>query len=195
MRFGSDIEIGVNFHACLRERGKVVPGSLREGHNVFTNTGNDWIAHLVVWDAIGAPDVPVTSRRLRYMGLGTGTQFEDASVTALATPKELATGVYLGDINGHAFPAPKEVRVFREFTHTEISINPSDVIPITEAGLFVDVFPVSLLGGTDDQAIGPSDTTLDVTAIFNSPVAYKTFEVINKTQDFILEIKWDLRIG
>lgn len=177
---------------------KEVPGSRREMHNVFTTTGRDWLAHLVVWSGIGTgiggTDVPLTQRRLRWIGVGTGTQGEVEGVTALNVPVEVdEDGNFLAALQGFSFPAIKQVRVFKEFNTTEISTSLSPVVPVTEAGLFVDVFPVSAIGGTDDSAVGLEDTTLNRLVQFNAPVAYKTFDVINKTQDFNLEIRWEFR--
>jgi hypothetical protein len=93
---------------------------------------------------------------------------------------------------GYVFGDP-QVRVFKEFSTTEISTSITPVVPITEAGLFVDIFPVSANGGTDDSAVGFEDTTLSRLVQFNAPVAYKQFDVINKTQDFNLEIRWEFR--
>jgi hypothetical protein len=176
-----------------------VPGSRREAHNVFTTTGRDWLAHLCVWGGVGTgpggADVALTQRRLRWMGVGTGTtQLEVEGVTSLETPVPVdESGNYLAPIQGHTFPAVKQVRVFKEFSTTEISTSITPVVPITEAGLFVDIFPVSANGGTDDSAVGFEDTTLSRLVQFNAPVAYKQFDVINKTQDFNLEIRWEFR--
>ena len=104
-------------------------------------------------------------------------------------------GKYLAPLQTHDFPAVKQVRVFKEFSTTEISTSIAPVVPVTEAGLFVDVIPVSALGGTDDSAVGAEDSTLNRQIQFNAPVAYKTFDVFNKTQDFNLEIRCELRFG
>lgn len=195
-RHNEDIQVICNFRACLRDpvSKRVVPGTERVAHNVFTDVGRDWLAHLVVWSTIGSPDVPVTNRRLRWIGVGTGTQLEQASVSALNEPVEAdEDGNYLLPLQTHDFPALKTVRVFKEFTTTEISTSTNPVVAVTEAGLFVDVHPVSSIGGVDDSAVGLEDTTLNRQVASNALVAYKTFDVINKTQDFNLEIQWELR--
>ena len=182
-------------HPVTREE---IPGSRREAHNVFTTTGRDWLAHLAVWSSIGGgpggSDVAVTNRRLRWMGVGTGTQAEVEGVTSLVTPVQVdLAGNYLAALQAHDFPAVKQVRVFKEFGQSEISTVSSPVVPVTEAGLFVDVIPVSTIGGVDDSAVGAEDSTLNRLIQFNAPVAYKMFDVINKTQDFNLEIQWELQ--
>lgn len=199
MRWVSDrIGIEANFEARLFERGKYVWGSLREGHNVFTTVGRDWLAHLSAWQTVGGGgDVPFTNRRVRWMGLGTGTQLEVEGVTALNAPTPVTTGVYLGAVQEATFPTTTSVEFVKEFGTGEISL-PGDGLPIvavTEAGLFVDVFPVSTNGGVDDSAVGAGDTTLNVLFATNAPIAYHTFEEINKTVDFSLVIRWTLIFG
>lgn len=193
-----DINVWCNFLARLIDpkTRREVPGTRREAHNVFTTTGRDWLAHLVVWSTIGSPDVPVTNRRLRWMGVGTGTQLEVEGIVSLDTPVEVdESGNYLAAIQTYEFTAVARVRVSKEFSTEEISTDSNPVVPVTEAGLFVDVFPVSVLGGTDDTDAGSEDTTLNRTVANNAPVAYRTFDVINKTQDFNLEIRWELNFG
>lgn len=200
LRHREDIHIECNFLARLLDphTRKEVPGSRREAHNVFTTTGRDWLAHLVIWNGIGTgpggADEAATQRRLRWIGVGSGTQLEVEGVTSLDTPVAVdEAGNYLAALQTHDFPAVKQVRVYKEFKETEISTPLNPVVPVTEAGLFVDVIPVSSIGGDEDSAVGLEDSTLNRTIAANAPVAYKTFDVINKTQDFSLEIRWELR--
>lgn len=188
------IEVRGNFVALCTERGKYVQGSKREGHNVFTTTGRDWLAHLVPWATIGTPDVAYTQRRLRWMGVGIGTQLEVEGVTSLDTPTLATATEYLVPLQFASFPEPKAMTVIKIFGPTEISHSGFGPIPVTEAGLFVDVFPASTFGGTEDGDLLPTiDTTLNPIVAANAPVAYKTFEAINKTADFNLEIRWTFR--
>lgn len=191
LRTSDLIEVRGNFRALCRDRGKYVRGTLREGHNVFTTTGRDWLAHLAAWETIGGGgDVPFTARRVRWMGVGTGTQAEVEGVTSLDTPVEVTTAIFLAAIQTTDFPTTTSVRFFKSFSTSEISLIASPIVPVSEAGLFVDVFPVSTKGGVDDSAVGGGDTTLNPASSVNAPVAYKTFEVINKTADFSLVIEW-----
>ena len=196
-RFVEDITVESNVWIRLTERGKYVTGSLREGHNVFTTTGRDWLAHLCAWQSLGTPDIPFTQRRVRWCAVGTGSQPEVVGVTQLAVPTPATHGIYLSAVQTADFPAIQQVTFYKEFAEAEISL-PDDglaVVPVTEAGLFVDVFPVSTAGGTEDAANGAFDTTLNPASAFNSPITYKTFDVVNKTIDFKLEIQWSFRFG
>lgn len=185
------IEISCNFKLELRERGKLK--QTRDGHNVFTDTGRDWLSKLSAWSTIGSPDVPYTNRRVRWIGLGTGVQAETAAVSALQTPAQITTGIYLGAIQATNILTATSVEFVRDFSTSEISIPllGLNVVPITEAGIFVDVQPASTSDGVDDSAAGGvTDTTLDTSLQTNAPVAYKTFEAVNKTVDFSLVIRW-----
>jgi hypothetical protein len=155
------------------------------------------LAHLAAWQTLGAPDIPFTQRRVRWAAVGTGTQPETVNVTQLNTPALVSPGIYLGAINGAEFPALQRVRFFKEFTESEISLPGLGlpVVPVTEVGLFVDVYPASTGGGVDDAATGAFDTTLNPATATNPPVSYKTFDVISKTVDFKLEITWDYIFG
>ena len=196
LRLKEDFQVESNFWAALvlPKTRRVVKSSIREGHNVFTTVGRDWLSRLVVWNVIGSPDQPVTSRRLRWMGVGTGTQLEVEGVTSLVAPVLVdQSGHYIAALQTYDFPATGRVRVYKEFSTGEISTPGNPVVAVTEAGLFVDVFPVSTLGGSDDSAIGGENTTLNRSTQFNAPVAYHTFNAINKTADFNLLIRWELR--
>ena len=192
-----DIGIKSNFYACLRNGGKLVPGSVREGHNIFTSTGRNWLSKLVAWYDAGATDQPHTRRRVRWIGMGKGSQLETESVTTLAVPALITSAYYLVPIQSVEFPTSTSVRFIKEFLLNEISFIGSPVT-LTEAGLFVDVNPANTGANTDgseDVANDPGvvDTILNPSLSINAPVAYKSFEPLTKTIDFTLEIRWDFR--
>jgi len=190
------IEIESNFHAVCRDRGKKVPGTEREGHNVFTTTGRDWIAHLLAWATIGTPDTSFTNRRVRWMGVGSGSQLEVEGVTSLDIPVLATATDYLIPIETVEFPSPGRItQIFSEFRQDQLTFPPYTVVSVSEAGMYVDVFHVSTQGGIEDSPVSAFyDTTLNPTIGSNPPIAYHAFEVINKTADFILEIRWELRV-
>lgn len=201
----ANIHVEVNFFATLRDRrtGRVV--DRRERHNVFTDVGRDWLAHLVAWSTLGDPDSPVTNARVRWMSVGTGlTQLEESSVIQLEVPTRIDdSGNYLVALQASEYIAPASpsgrpaMRFKKEFSGLEVSTVTNPVVPISEAGLFVDVYkadapPVGIGGAVDVPASG-LNTILDPTFATNSPVAYARFEPLTKTQDFIFEILWDFR--
>jgi len=200
-RQGIDFELKGNFSALLRERGKIVPNSRREGHNVFTITGRNWLSKLISWQTIqGYPpgDVPFTHRRIRWIGVGVGSQFEVTTVTSLVTPTLITATDYLVSVDHilTEFPTSTSVRFYREFGATEISLVPGPPIIVSEAGLYVDVNRWDFdpgEGGTEDAQAPGELTTLDPQVGTNPPVAYKAFEGIPKTQAFTLEVRWEFR--
>jgi hypothetical protein len=187
------LEVEANFSALMRERGKIVPGSRREVHNVFTNNGRSWLTDLVGWSALGDPDVAKTHRRVRWIGVGTGLTFtEDAETDRLEVAAKVNSSDYLAAIQTTEYPPEISpgTRFIKEFGTGEISIATNPVVPISEAGLFVDT--LNLFGSADSAFPGLS-TMLDPTDAANSPVAYARFEPVTKTQDFVLEVRWDFR--
>lgn len=197
-RLNSDIIVVCNFEAFMRCRGKLVPDSLREGHNVFTVTGRNWLSKLVAWQTIGGyTDVPYTQRRVRWIGMGTGTQLEAPTVSSLYQPVLATTSDYLVPIESIEFPTSSSVRFIREFALTEITVTNTPVA-LTEAGLFADCNPAEPGNdndGYEDVAAeaGVVNTVLNPSVGSNPPVAYKAFEALTKTVDFTLEVRWDFR--
>jgi len=197
MRFPEDIRAIGNFYAHLREGGKIVPGSRREGHNIFTTNGRNWLAKLVSWYATASTDVPFTNRRVRWLGMGRGSQIEATTVASLAIPVLATTTQYMVPIQAVEFPTATSVRFIKEFLLNEITLSATPVV-ITEAGLFADVNPANAglpNDGSEDAAQDPGnvDTTLNPSVGTNPPVAYKAFEPLTKTIDFTLEVRWDFR--
>jgi len=184
----------VNMFALMRERGKIVPGSRREGHNVFTVTGRNLLSKLCAWQTIGSSDVPYTQRRIRWIGVGVGSQLEVSTVSQLVQPTPASGTYHLAALNApQTFPNSTSVEFSYEFSTSEVSTGGASVA-VTEAGLFADIAPASSSDGTEDVAAGgPTDTTLDPETADNPPVAYKAFEALTKTPDFTLEIRWIFR--
>jgi hypothetical protein len=197
MRVTSDIQVVGNFEALMRCRGRIVAGSKREGHNIFTVSGRNWLTKLISWRTIAVNDIPYTHRRIRWIGMGKGSQLEAPTVAALADPVLASSAQYLVPLQIVEFPTSSSVRFIKEFTLGEITVSNTPV-GISEAGLFVDVNPAepgNLNDGYEDAAYTPGlvNTVLNPAVATNTPVAYKAFEGMTKTVDFSLEIRWDLR--
>lgn len=196
--FKEDILIEGNIRVLMRCGGKVVSGSKREGHNVFTSTGKAWLSKLMAWSTIAGTDIPYTNRRVRWIGIGSGTQLESANIATLAVPELTTSTSYLAVLDSVEFPSTGIVRFIKEFGLSDISILGSPV-RVTEFGLFADVSPALLGAGNDGSEDAPHDagvvdTTLNPGLSVNTPVAYKSFEAITKTVDFTLEVRWDFRL-
>lgn len=183
----------------LRERGKIVPGSHRESHNIWTNTGREYLALHQTIDtrpppAGWIPGVPNRSLPFRvdnigYIGVGTGSQVEDVSVLRLVEPAPYAAGEFLAAIQSVSFPltpSSTSVEYHLLFTEGQISLSTPSMVMVSEMGLFTDGDPSSYRGSL------PRDTTL-ANATRQAPVAYKTFEPVGKRQDLELEVFWTIR--
>lgn len=185
------------FSAVCRERGKIVPGTRRAGKNIVTLAGREFYARVGSYSSYS----PLTKARtdgIRYIGFGTGTTPEVSSVTHLVTPiaydlsgggggtflAELAIPTYPFQVSGSFGTA---VRYTREFSETELST--SSAVNLTEAALFTDGSPTSspvpFTPGTRDRTLSQ--------ALVQAPNAYKSFEVLEKTPNFVLQIAWEIR--
>jgi hypothetical protein len=162
----------------MRERGKIVPGSRREGHKIWTNTGKEFLAMLMSYET--GPSTPYRSDRNAYIGVGTGARVEEAGVLSLATPVAYATGLFLAPIDIPASfpltPTRTTVRYHRAFADNEITLSPGTVY-VTEIGLFTDGDPAS-----------------SFTPGSQAPNAYKAFEPVGKTDALELDVSWEIRL-
>ena len=173
----------------MRERGKIVPGSHREGHNIWTNTGREFLAMLMSIET--APSTAFRSDRVGFIGVGTGSQVEDAGVIALVQPIEYATNLFLAFLDTPPtfplLPTRTTVRYHRLFTESEINLGGGDVT-ISEIGLFTNGDPNAFPAynpGSRDRTIGAAGS--------QAPVAYKTFDPVTKKDSLQLEVSWEIR--
>lgn len=191
------VQIEGFFRAVCRERGKLVYGTRREGKNIWTLTGREYLAQLMSYSFYGTsahgagganPDLPARDDRIRYFGFGTGTQPEVASVTALVTPIAFDGGTtFLAQVGLPTYPlSPSRTTVSYSRTYLETELSAIGTVNLTEAGLFTDGAP------TSSYAPKTRDVTL-VNAAAQAPAAYKTFEPLKKTQNFTLDAIWEIR--
>jgi hypothetical protein len=172
----------------MRERGKLV--TRREGSNIWTLTGREYLAELIALQSRN-PRTLFRSDRVAYIGMGSGVQAEVSNITSLVDPVVYKTGEYLASLAAPAtFPSSgtttsnTATRFVREFSTGELSLGYNVVI--TEAGLFTDGDP----DNDWDTASTPTDFSA---AAGRAPVAYKSFEPVTKTTQFTLRIVWDVR--
>ena len=174
---------------CLRERGKIVPGSRRDGHNIWTNTGREYLALLM-----SLRNVSNTFRKdaIAYIGVGTGATLEDVNVLSLVNPIAYEPSTYLAALEiAPTFPLTPTrttVRYKRTFTEDQITLSPGTV-NISEIGLFTNGSPTAL---PTAYAFGTRDVTY-ANRMAQAPSAYKTFEPVPKTAALQLEISWEIR--
>lgn len=178
----------------LRERGKIVPGSRREGKNIVTLAGREYYARAGSYSSY-VPLIKARQDAVRYIGFGIGTTPEVSSVTNLVSPIAYdvsSGGLFLAELTLPSYPLQTSgsfggtVRYSREYSETELSITTS--VDISEAGLYTDgspsSTPIPFTPGTRNLSIAQASS--------QAPNAYKTFEPLKKSQNFILQVIWDL---
>lgn len=172
---------------CMREGGKIVPGSHREGKNIWTNTGREFLALLM---SLQSPGTKFREDSVAYIGVGTGSHVEDASVTALGNPVAYTSGLFLASLDVPPTfpltPTRTTVAYHRVFADNEITLSPGSTVDISEIGLFTNGDPAQ------NNAPGTRQTDL-AHASLQAPVAYKTFEPVGKTSSLELEVTWEIR--
>jgi len=72
-----------NVRITIRERGKIV--GRREGHNVWVDLGEKYLAEVISLSAFG-PDTPERDDRLKYVGLGIGGAEQSLFTIASSPP-------------------------------------------------------------------------------------------------------------
>lgn len=169
------------------ERGKVV--ARRSGRNVCTLTGREYITERIALSAAN-PRTPFRNDCIGYIGVGTGSQAEVSSVSALVEPVPFSAARFLAALDAPPeFPAESSrtaVTFSRAFGYGEISVG-GITVDVTEAGLFTDGEP------TADWSL--EDLDVSAAAMSRAPMFYKTFEPITKTADRILRFSWEVRIA
>jgi len=157
-----------------------------EDDNVFTDVGRNYLASLISYSTFSqtpGTNEPSSSKRrydgVRYIGVGTGTQLETSSVSALVNPVAYnAAGDYLAQIVApNELPGTGISAVFqRIFGVNEISL------PAT-----VNVSEVALYPS------GPESSPLAVSSGIHPPIAYKTFVPVPVTTDFLFSVRWEIK--
>jgi hypothetical protein len=169
-----------------RERGKIV--ETREHSNVFTTTGKEWISQLMSYSSY-SPLTGARNDRIKYIGIGTGSQPQVPSVSALITPISFDGTNFLAQLNIATYPltvSKVQVQYSKMFDLTELSVSSS--VYVSEAGLFTDGNPNS------NFAPGTRDISL-LNAAQQSPAFYWTTDPLLKSQDFTLEILWTITVS
>ena len=197
------VEVRSNVRIVGRERGKVT--FRREGHNIWLNTGREWMARAVSYESLD-PDVPLDNQRIKYMGFGVGgtRQFgqsrlvdapydvyagtnnqtdQNPAVTRLERPVRISggEGAYPGTALDRwvaAVQAPPEFPTAATARYRRIFTRQE-----ISYGNFLSL-PLSEIGLFLSGAV--------VNNYLNVPVAYDTFDTISKTQAVAIEVTWDL---
>lgn len=182
----SVVEVHGWVRMVLRERGKKI--TEREGHNVWTNTGREFLSQRMTLD-LANPSTTLRTDAVAYIGVGTGSQPEEPGVLQLANPVEYDQGLFLADIRAVEFPiypVRTTVEYRRVFDENEINLLGTTVL-VSELGLFTNGDPNA------NPAYGFGTRDRGVASFAAAPVAYKGFEPFGKTSAMQLETYWQIR--
>ena len=133
---------------------------------------------------------PFRRDSVAYIGVGIGTtQLETAGVLALLTPQRYTPTDFLAPLDVPPTfpltPTRTTVRYHRTFAEDEITTTSGMKVLVSELGLFTNGDPLS--GNTPGR-----DPSFAV-ASGQSPVAYKAFEPVGKTDALQLDVAWEIR--
>jgi hypothetical protein len=172
-----------------REGGKL--RGRREGYNIWTLTGREYLAEVISIQSLNPTREVYREDRVGFLGIGTGAQAEVPNIQSLVEPVPYKSGEFLAHLAAPAsFPVTgvdavrTAAQYIREFGQGEISLG-FDVV-LSEAGLYTDGDP----DNNNDIVSVPTDFA---TSSSRAPVAYKTFEPITKTINFTLRVTWEVR--
>jgi hypothetical protein len=166
------------------ERGKKVISKCRESNNIWTLEGRKMDAGLKSY-ASYIPLTAVRNDRIKYIGVGGGTQPPVSTVQKLVTPLPYnVANDFLTTLDIPTFSSDGTIVTYtRTFGANEISL--VSTTDISECGLFSD-------GASPLYVPGSRVVTL-AAASAQVPMAYNTFEPIGKTTDIDLVFIWELR--
>ena len=163
------------------ERGKKV--FTREGSNIWTLEGRKYSAMLKTYQSY-APLTPTRQDRIKYIGVGSGTQPEVSTVSKLVTPVAFNVATdYLATLDLPIFNVDgTEVTFSRSFATNEISV--VGTVSISEIGIFTDGVAPTYAPGTRPISLAAANSQV--------PMGYKSFEPFSKTTDITLQIQYTL---
>ncbi len=163
------------------ERGKKVLE--RDGHNIWTVEGRKYSAMMKAYQSY-APLTPARQDRIRYIGIGSGTQPEVGTVSRLVTPVPYNVGNdFLATLDLPTYSIDgTEITFSRSFAVNEISV--VGTVSVSEVGLFTDGIAPTYAPGTRPVSFAAATNQV--------PMGYKTFEPFPKTTDITLQVQYTL---
>jgi hypothetical protein len=212
MRISEDIEVKQNLKIIARERGKIV--GRRDTHNIFLNTGREWLSRLIAYQSYN-PDVVQRDDRIRYMGFGIGGTRQLALATANSAPiggpgnpyeAGSATGVGANaqtDLDRTVTSLERPVRVTGgSSSYPGVSgdvwlgtIQAPAVHTTGTSVTFRRMFLQDEVSYLPFASVPLSEVMLFTSAAnpsfyLNTGVAYDTFDTLSKTSAISIEVEW-----
>lgn len=201
-RFSDTVETKNNIKMVMRERGKII--GRRESHNIWLNTGREYLASLIAYSSFVGP-TPERNDRIAYMGVGIGGNQQTSLSVANSPPLSIdypGTNIQT-DINPSVTALERPVRITGGslpypgaggdlwLGQVQAPAVHATATQVTFSRLFGDldisynpflVVPLSEIG-LFTFAADPH--------VFNGIcVAYDTYPTISKTNAFSLEVDW-----
>jgi hypothetical protein len=204
MRLQSTFEVKQNLRIIARERGKIV--ARRDGHNIWLNTGREFVAQLISYSLM-SPLTPVRNDRVRYMGFGIGGTRQLIPSIANSSPQLThypGTNVQT-DQDPTVTGLERPVRI--SGTSTAPPYNALDVwlgqiqappeFPQSNKVIFrrlLQSFEVSYSPYTTVplSEVGLFTDLSNPLLPANVPIAYDTFDSLSKTDAVDLEFEWTI---
>ena len=206
-----------NIQLIVRERGKIV--QREETHNIVTNIGRQFLAETITPATLGpgAAFTRTANQVVRYIGFGIGGSRQTASAAAnppfdtdypgtnvqtdidttisglerpaavsgtINTPGVPSPAVWMNEIaTPGTFPSATTTRFIALFTELHLNFGTYASVPLSEIGLFRGDADVTAPNGGGGAYPGAGGLIL----------AYDTFNTIQKTGLFSVEVRWEFR--
>ena len=206
MHYQETIEVKSNLRLVMRERGKIV--AKREGHNIFLNTGREWLAQLIAYGSF-FPLTTIRDDRVRYMGVGVGgnRQLQLATMSPAVVTAYPGTNIQT-DTNPNVTQLERPVRISGGSLPYPGAVGDAWLGQVGAPPVFSGVPPtnvtfVRLFTSTEISyapflSVPLSEIGLFTSAAsplnvpFGTPIAYDTFDSLSKTTAFALEVDWTI---
>lgn len=201
-----------NLRLILRERGKVV--ARREGHNIWLDVGRIYLAQLLGYTSF-SPLEPEQDNRITYIGFGIGgtrqtqpaianndpllTHYPGTNTQTDAMPglEQLERPVRFGWATGPNPPSGSDPLIYDS---DDIWLKRAQIPthPIATSTRFTLVATSDDINGGTYLAVPLSEIGLfhrgaNPNTYNNSPVAYDTFDAVQKTGSYDLTVSWTIR--
>ena len=202
-----------NLQITLRERGKIV--ARRQGHNIWLDFGREFLASLLGYQTF-IPLVPEQDNRISYIGFGIGGTRQISPAVADNEPLHshypggstqtdtmpgvlsLERPVRFGWAVGPDAPAVVDDDLVYDAGDVWLKQVQVPTHPITTSTRFALTATSTDLNGGFYLAVPLSEIGLfhrgaDIHVYNNSPVAYDTFDSVQKAGSYDLNVSWTIR--
>jgi hypothetical protein len=209
--------INIAIAAFDKKTGKLIDQRL--GHNVFTNTGRNWLSRVVGSDDYSMdPPNPHNTDKIMFMGFGCGGalqgdnnfatgQTELVTVTSIQDPIPISNDfnqrLYLKQVDDQSnnsiyFPGDFRTRFIIDIAEDELSF-PGNITRVSNVTVGTSV-PISeaglYLSSANPRFTHEANPPLlgeSDPAAPNYLVAYNIFDPIHITPNVVLRVEWELR--